>query len=119
MENEEKLSDDVSENDIREASSKENSDDDIESSFQVVDSWEDKDSDTERSGEKRAVEQLSTTKSVDNEEEVPAKRPKLVEVDEDSDDDSDDDFAAQLLEGQDRNSLKQIYTEFCNFVWRR
>ena len=115
MENEEKLSDDASENDIKEASSKENSDDDIESSFQVVDSWEDKDSDTERSGEKRAVEQLSTTKSVDNEEEVPAKRPKLVEVDEDS----DDDFAAQLLEGQDRNSLKQIYTEFCNFVWRR
>lgn len=101
MENEEKLSDDASENDIKEASSKENSDDDIESSFQVVDSWEDKDSDTERSGEKRAVEQLSTTKSVDNEEEVPAKRPKLVEVDEDS----DDDFAAQLLEGQDRNSL--------------
>lgn len=101
MENEEKLSDDASENDIRETSSKDNSDDDIESSFQVIDSWEDKDSDTERLGEKRAVEQLSTTESVDNEEEIPAKRPKLVEVDEDS----DDDFAAQLLEGQDRNSL--------------
>ena len=101
MENEEKLSDNASENDVREASSKDNSDDDIESSFQVVDSWEEKDSDTERSGEKRAAVQLSTTKSVDNEEDVPAKRPKLVEADEDS----DDDFAAQLLEGQDRNSL--------------
>jgi len=70
----------------------------------VVDSWEDRDSDTERSGEKRAAVQ-EASKSVDNDEEVPAKRPKLVEVDEDS----DDDFAAQLLEGQDRNFLKQIY----------
>ena len=99
MENEEKLSEDASEKDIREADSKGNSDDDLDS-FQVVDSWEDKDSDTERSREKRAVVQKSS-KSVDNEEEVPAKRPKLVEVDEDS----DDDFAAQLLEGQDSNSL--------------
>lgn len=99
MENEEKLSEDVSENDIREANSKDNSDDDLDS-FQVVDSWEDRDSDTERSREKKAALQRSS-KSIDNEEEVPAKRPKLVEVD----DDSDDDFAAQLLEGQDNNSL--------------
>lgn len=99
MENEEKLSEDASENDIREANSKDNSDDDLDS-FQVVDSWEDRDSDTERSREKKAALQRSS-KSIDNEEEVPAKRPKLVEVD----DDSDDDFAAQLLEGQDNNSL--------------
>ena len=102
MENEEKVSEDASENDAREANSKDNSDDDVESSFQVVDSWEeDRDSDTEMSGEKRAAVQKSTVKSVDSEEEVPAKRPKLVDVDEDS----DDDFAAQLLEGQDSNSL--------------
>ena len=101
MEDDDKLSEDASENDVREADSKDNSDDDVESSFQVVDSWEDQDSDTEQSGEKRAAVQKSTSNSVDNEEEVPAKRPKLVDVDEDS----DDDFAAQLLEGQDSNSF--------------
>lgn len=100
MENEENIVENASEKDISEPNSKDNSDDDVESSFQVVDSWEDRDSDTEISGEKRAAVQ-NTSKSVDNEEEVPAKRPKLVDVDEDS----DDDFAAQLLEGQESNSL--------------
>jgi len=99
MENEENILENASEKDISEPTSKDNSDDDVESSFQVVDSWEDRDSDTEMPGEKRAAVQKAT--SVDNEEDVPAKRPKLVDVDEDS----DDDFAAQLLEGQDSNSL--------------
>lgn len=100
MENEENILENASEKDISEPTSKDNSDDDVESSFQVVDSWEDRDSDTEMSGEKRAAVQ-NTSNSVDKEEEVPAKRPKLVDVDEDS----DDDFAAQLLEGQESNSL--------------
>jgi len=101
MENEEKILENASEKDISEPTSKDNSDDDVESSFQVVDSWEDRDSDTEMPGEKRATVQKAT--SVDNEEEVPAKRPKLVDVDEDS----DDDFAAQLLEDTYEKAGKQ------------
>lgn len=97
IENDEKLSEDASENDSKEVNSKDNSDDDLDS-FQVVDSWEDRDNDSEPPGEKKAAVQKST-KSIDD-EEVPAKRQKLVDVDEDS----DDDFAVQLLEGQCSNS---------------
>lgn len=79
----------------------------------MVDSWEDQDNDSETSREKKTAVQRSN-KSNDNDEEVPAKRPKLVDVD----DDSDDDFAAQLLEGQCSNSPKLIPTDLCNLVGR-
>ena len=61
----------------------------------MVDSWEDQDKNTEVL-DKRKVSARKSEKP-DSEEEVPAKKPKLVEVDSE---DSDDDFAAQLLEGQ-------------------
>ncbi|XP_078345829.1 uncharacterized protein LOC144631294 isoform X2 [Oculina patagonica] len=104
VEIEEKLSEDASENDSKEANSKDNSDDDLDS-FQVVDTWEDRDNDTEPPGEKKAAVQKSN-KSIDD-EEVPAKRQKLVDVDEDS----DDDFAVQLLEDTYEKGKQDILVE--------
>ena len=59
-----------------------------------MDSWKDQNVDDEPS-DKAEVVVRKLDKSADD-EEVPAKKQKLEEVEEDS----DDDFAAQLLEGQ-------------------
>lgn len=66
----------------------------------MVDSWEDQDKSTEVLDKKKVSARKSEKR--DSEEEVPAKKPKLVEVDSE---DSDDDFAAQLLEGQSKSCL--------------
>ena len=71
----------------------------------MIDSWQDQNKDTELSDKKKAVIR-KLEKSVCD-EEVPEKKIKLVEVDEDS----DDDFAAQLLEGNDD---ERIYLNMIN-----
>lgn len=92
-ENEENLADVASEIDSTEANSKDNSDIELDS-LQVVDSMENRSECTELSDKKKVATRKSEKPVSD--EEGPAKKRKLVEVDEDS----DDDFAAQLLEGQ-------------------
>ena len=67
----------------------------------MVDSWEDQDKNTETVLDKKKVSARKSEKP-DNDEEVPTKKPKLVDVDSE---DSDDDFAAQLLEGQSKYCL--------------
>ena len=108
----EQAADNASENDSKEANSKDNSDEELDG-FQVVDSWEDRDEDVQQSRKKKAVAQ-ETDKPVDD-EEVPAKKKKLVDVESE---DSDDDFAAQLLEGQ-LESLAKYEMVHCKWgQWR-
>lgn len=96
-ENQERPSEDGSEPDSKDENSKENSDEDPDS-FQVVDSWEDQDTDSNEPKEEENSAVLRSDKVDDDEEEgVPAKKPKLEQAVED---DSDDDFAVQLLEGK-------------------
>ena len=66
----------------------------------MVDSWEDQEKSTEVQDKKKVSARKS--EKPDNDEEVPTKKPRLVEVDSE---DSDDDFAAQLLEGQSKSCL--------------
>ncbi|KAJ7382994.1 Domain with 2 conserved Trp (W) residues [Desmophyllum pertusum] len=106
IENEEKPSEGASaENDSKETKSKDNSVDDLDN-FQAVDSWEDRDNNTEAPGVKKAAVPRSD-KPVDD-EEIPAKRPKLVDVESD---DSDDDFAVQLLEDTYEKGKQDIMVE--------
>lgn len=93
VDNEEKLEEELPQDDNKEADSNNNSDNDLDG-FEIVDSWKDQNVDDESSDKAEVVVQ-KLDKSADD-EEVPAKKQKLEEVEEDS----DDDFAAQLLEGQ-------------------
>ena len=54
-------------------------------------------------------------KPVDD-EEIPAKRPKLVDVESDDSDDSDDDFAVQLLEGKSTKFSLRISIDFICYI---
>lgn len=101
----EEQAEDASDDESREANSKSNSDNELDG-FQVVDSWEDKEKDVELS-EKKKVPAWKSETTVDD-EEVPAKKRKLVEVESD---DSDDDFAAQLLEDTYEKGKQEVLDE--------
>ncbi|CAH3018464.1 unnamed protein product, partial [Porites evermanni] len=93
VDNEEKLEEELPQDDNKEADSNSNNSDNDLDGFEIVDSWKDQNVDDE-SSDKAEIVVRKLDKSAD-EEEVPAKKQKLEEVEEDS----DDDFAAQLLEG--------------------
>ena len=94
VDNEEKLEEELPQDDNKEADSNSNNSDNDLDGFEIVDSWKDQNVDDE-SSDKAEIVVRKLDKSADD-EEVPAKKQKLEEVEEDS----DDDFAAQLLEGQ-------------------
>ena len=93
-ENEDKLSEEVSEHSSREANSKDVSDDDLDA-FQVVDSWEDQENETEGSAEQKEASPSNNDETTDNNSALASRQDT-----EQSDGDSDDEFAVQLLEGQ-------------------
>lgn len=105
MDSEEKQ-DNASESDGKEANSKSSSDNELDG-FELVDSWEDQ---GQEEAEVPADKKASTRKSEVgvSDEEVPAKKPKLVEAESD---DSDDDFAAQLLEDTYEKGKQDVVSE--------